>query len=130
MIVFLLNQISFIFIKGIENKNYFDSLKINVPPAKLWKTRDVFISYQIYKKLIWVINFGTVGSPFFHEITSVPYRTVPYRTVPQHTVYRSKKKRTIWTDLALKMQFSVYRSVPKMHFIPFFNTEKLYERDP
>jgi hypothetical protein len=30
----------------------------------------------------------------------------------------------------LKVQKSVYRSVPKMQFFPFFNTEKLYEREP
>ena len=27
------------------------------------------------------------------------------------------------------MQFDVNRSVPKMHFFPYFNTEMLYERE-
>jgi hypothetical protein len=72
----------------------------------------------------------TVGSPFLSEFFSVPYRTVPYRTVPQQAVYRFKYYRTIQTDFVLKTQFSVYRSVPEMHFFPFFlNTKKLYERN-
>jgi hypothetical protein len=79
--------------------------------------------------------FDTVGSPYLSEFSSAPYRTVPnrivpYRTVPQQTVYRSKKYHTIQTELVLKTQFGVKRSVPKMHFLPFFNTKKLYERVP
>jgi hypothetical protein len=33
-------------------------------------------------------------------------------------------------ELVLKTQFGVNRSVPKMHFFPFLNTEKYYEREP
>jgi hypothetical protein len=32
--------------------------------------------------------------------------------------------------VVLKTQFGVNRSVPKMNFFPFFNKEKLYEREP
>jgi hypothetical protein len=53
-----------------------------------------------------------------------------HRTLPQQTVYRSKKYRTIERDFVLKTQFSVYRSVPKMHFFPVLNTELLKEREP
>jgi hypothetical protein len=55
---------------------------------------------------------------------TVPYRTVPNRTVPQQTDYRTKK------NAPLKTEFGVNRSVPKIQFFPFFNTEKLYEREP
>jgi hypothetical protein len=66
----------------------------------------------------------------FNMIHFLAHSTVPYLTVPQRTVYRSEKKRTIKMDLVLKTQFSVYRSLQKMHFISFFKTEKLYEREP
>jgi hypothetical protein len=39
-----------------------------------------------------------------------------HRTVPQQIVYRSKKYRTIQKEFMLKTQFSVYRSLPKLHF--------------
>jgi hypothetical protein len=55
-----------------------------------------------------------VGSSFLTE-----FFDVPFRAVPQQTVYRSKKYRTIQTDLVLKTQFCVNRSIPKMHFYPF-----------
>ena len=63
-----------------------------------------------------------------HWSRAVPYRIVQFRIVPQQTVYRSEKYRTIWTDLVLKTQSDVYRSVSKMQFFLFLNTKKVYER--
>jgi hypothetical protein len=55
-------------------------------------------------------------------------RTYPnfLRTIPQQTVYRFKKYRTIYTELVLKTQFGVNRSVQKIHFFIFL-TPKIYK---
>jgi hypothetical protein len=68
--------------------------------------------------------FFIFGDFFLYAAGSVnlAHGTVSYRIEPQQTIYRSKKYHTIERDFVLETQSSVYRSVPKMHFFPIFNT--------
>jgi hypothetical protein len=84
------------------------------PYDKIVQKFEISVKFRPYPEF----NMRRVGSPFYPIFLA-------HRTVPQQTVYRSKKYRTIQTELVLKTQFGVNRSVPKMQFFPF-STWKSY----
>jgi hypothetical protein len=73
------------------------------------------------------VQEGVRFYPNFLAYRTVWHPIVPDRNRPSIVL---KSTASFKRNLVLKTQFSVYRRVPKMHFIPFFNTEKLYEREP
>ena len=68
----------FLIFTGIRQKRNF---YLKPKPNSIFNI--IFAKIILKKHWTWICeNFNTVGSPFFSELSSVPYRIVPYRNRP------------------------------------------------
>jgi hypothetical protein len=69
--------------------------------------------------------FYEVFDKHFQKI--IPFWAIKYKMSIKNVI---KQPGPVGSGAADRPQETLYRSVPKMHFIPFFNTVNLGEREP
>jgi hypothetical protein len=79
-------------------------------PEKVMFQKIAFLGSTSY---VVFLKANTIGSPFFSEFSSVPYRTVSYRNRPSIVLENSEKRHFLSKRLAfLALIFPIARSVP------------------